>query len=147
MGAAKERYLAHIAKYPGFKSLRNKINFFYRHSVFMFDAPVLMAAGTIAGLPGLTRHLSPAEVSHDRRKKDRDLDISLGLAVKGFILKAHSLGLGTCILTAPLHFVPDLDHVLPQDELRLKCFITVGFPDQTPDLPPRRTVGDIYREI
>jgi nitroreductase len=147
MDEARKSFLARIAEHPDFKRLRNIINFAYRHSVFMFDAPILMAAGNPAEPSGLTGHLSRAGMICSQQKENRDLDISLGLAVKGFVLKAHSLGLGTCILTAPLHFMPDLDQVLPHKELQLKCFLTVGFPEHTPKRPPRKAATEIYWEI
>jgi nitroreductase len=147
MDEARKSFLARIAEYADFKRLRNIINFTYRHSVFMFDAPILMAAGTTAEPSGLTGHLSRAGLICGQKKDNSDLDISLGLAVKGFALKAHSLGLGTCILTAPLHFISDLDQVLPHKKLQIKCFLTVGFPEHTPKQPPRKAATDIYREI
>lgn len=147
MDETRKSFVDRIADQPDFKRLRNIVNFAYRHSVFMFDAPILMAAGTTAEPSGLTRHLSRAGLICGQQKEHSDLDISLGLAVKGFALKAHSLGLGTCILTAPLHFIPDLDQVLPHKELQLKCFLTVGFPEQTLKRPPRKEATDIYWEI
>ena len=147
MDHSKNKYLAEIAGRSGFKRLRNKINYYYRHCVFMFDAPVLMAAGTTSGLSGLTFLLRDAGLIDGRSKEESDLDISLGLALKGFALKAHALGLGTCILTAPLHFIPDCGEVLPQGDFSIKCFVSAGFPDEAPARPPRKTVGGIYREV
>ena len=40
-----------------------------------------------------------------------DLDITVGLALKGLMLKAQALGVGSCILTAPLVFIEDVDQL------------------------------------
>jgi hypothetical protein len=40
-------------------------------------------------------------------RKDTDLDISIGLSLMAFVLKGESIGLGSCILTAPLVFIED----------------------------------------
>ena len=37
------------------------------------------------------------------------VDIAVGLALKGYLLKGEELGLGSCILTAPLIFIQDKD--------------------------------------
>lgn len=64
--------------------------------------------------------------------------LSAAMAAQNLVLAAHSLGLGTCILTAPLIAQADL-----AGELRLPggcdltCFIALGYPDESP-APPRR---------
>ncbi|RLC30963.1 MAG: hypothetical protein DRH37_04120, partial [Deltaproteobacteria bacterium] len=75
------------------------------------------------------------------------LDIALGLALKGFILKGEALGLGSCILTAPLVFMSEPDHMLGVNDLAVRCFITVGFPDETPPAVKRKSVSEIYMQV
>ncbi len=147
MEAAKEKYLAETVGNSGFKRLRNRINYYYRHCAFMFEAPVLLAAGTAAEYSGFASQLVKAGLIGDGPKEETDLNISIGLALKGAILKACALGLGTCILTAPLSFVSDFGAIFPRNEVDIKCFLTAGFPAETPHRPERKTVGEIYRVI
>jgi nitroreductase len=128
------------------KKLKNKVNAYFRYTDFMFDAPWLFAVGLDialhedfntslinAGLPG------NVQMNSD--------DISLGLSLQLFLLKATELGLGTCILTGPFIFVPDLDKMPDFSHMHLKCFIAVGFPDESPDMPVRKDFSTIYCEI
>jgi nitroreductase len=128
------------------KQLKNKVNAYFRFSDFMFDAPWLFAVGVEypsqedfnislinAGLAG-----------NDQLNSD---DISVGLAIQLFILKATELGLGTCILTGPLIFVPELGRMPDFSDMNLKCFVVAGFPDESPDMPFRKSVSTFYREI
>jgi nitroreductase len=128
------------------KQLKNKVNAYFRFSDFMFQAPWLFAVGIEnsthddfntslinAGLPGNTQMNSD--------------DISVGLAVQLFLLKATELGLGTCILTGPLVFVPDLGKMPDFSYMNIKCFIAAGFPDESPSMPLRKDNATIYREI
>jgi nitroreductase len=85
-------------------------------------------------------------IGHDRQE-ETSLDITVGLALKGFILKGKELGLGTCILTGPLVFIPNVEEILGINDVRIKCFITVGFPDEKPDMPPRKSISEIFSEI
>jgi hypothetical protein len=74
----------------------------------------------------------------------------VGLALKGFILKGQELGLGTCILTAPLIFISNIskvEEILGLENTRIKCFVTVGFPDEVPPVIERKTVAEIYKEL
>jgi len=128
------------------KQLKNKVKAYFRFSDFMFDAPWLFAVGVEhtsqddfntslinAGLTGNT------QLNSD--------NISVGLAVQLFMLKATEMGLGTCILTAPLIFVPELKKMPALSYMNLKCFLAVGFPDESPDIPPRKPISEFYSEI
>jgi len=128
------------------KQLKNKVNAYFRFSDFMFDSPWIFAVGVEnvaqddfntclihAGLPG-----NP-QINSD--------EITVGLAVQLFLLKAVELGLGTCVLTGPLIFVPDLGKMPDLAYMNIKCFIAAGFPDESPEMPLRKTFSTIYREI
>jgi nitroreductase len=131
----------------GSKKTRNLINTCLRYSEFMFDAPVLIAAGTATNVVGFTRKLVEANLVSEDGKAERDLDIALGLALKGLVLKGTALGLGTCILTAPLVFLSDLEERIGVHDIRIKCFVTVGFPDEKPSIVERKSVLEVYREV
>lgn len=127
--------------------LKNRINMYWRFSKFMFDAPVLFAVGAVSSATGSSEKLSRAGTDKNAGRGDTDIDITVGLAVKGFLLKGEELGLGTCIMTAPLIFCRDVEKILGIEDVRIKCFVTVGFPDELPHAPEKMNAADICREI
>ena len=54
----------------------------------------------------------------------------MGLALKGLLLKAQALGVGSCILTAPLVFIGGVDQLLNLHNVQIKCFVTLGLADE-----------------
>lgn len=132
----------------GEKKTRNLINAYFRYSEFMFDAPVILAAGTITGHESFSGKLREAGIlPPEPARGETDLDISLGLALQSLMLKSEAIGLGTCILTGPLAFLPEVEKTMGIEGVRIKCFVTVGFPDETPAPVDRKGLSEIYREI
>ncbi len=137
-----------IKTHDKMKKLRNRINYFRRFSEFMFNAPVLFAIGTCLDVSGFSNVLFDAGVLKKDVRGHTDFDITTGLALKGFILKAESFGLGTCILTAPMVFLSDVESILGLDhDIRINCFVTLGYADETPSTAKRKNVEDVYQEI
>jgi len=130
----------------GTKRTRNLINAYYRYSEFLFNAPVILVAGTVQ-TDTFTSKLIEAGVLAENARGDTDQDITVGLALKGLLLKSEALGLGTCILTAPLSFLPNVEKMLGLEDMRVKCFVTMGFPDETPAPIDKKGPAEIYREI
>jgi nitroreductase len=128
------------------KQLKNKVNAYFRFSDFMFDAPWLFAVGVENSSQEdfNTSLLNAGLMGSSQLNSD---DITVGLSVQLFLLKATDLGLGTCIMTGPFIFVPDLNKMPDFSHLTLKCFIAAGFPDESPDMPPRKPFSTIYQEI
>jgi len=145
MVSGRRYFLEALEKNGGPKRLKNWINSYYRFSEFMFRAPLLFAAGTVKSTSGFSRKLFEAGLLEKYDRKD--LDITLGLALKGFILKGEALGLGSCILTAPLVFIYNVEKILGTEDIDIRCFITVGFPDEVPGPIERKSVMEIYREV
>ncbi len=131
----------------GTKRTRNLINAYFRYAEFMFFAPVILAAGTVTTNESFSTKLAAADLIPEDPRGETDLDISVGLAVKGLLLKSEALGLGTCVLTAPLAFLPEVEKILGLEKIRIKCFITVGFPDEEPSKVERKGFSEIYTEI
>ncbi|CAN2039112.1 Nitroreductase domain-containing protein [Candidatus Magnetomoraceae bacterium gMMP-15] len=127
------------------KRLKNLLKAYWRFSKFIFDAPLIFAVGT-ENYVSFSDQLIKAGLIQDTRGST-DVDISTGLALKGFILKAQELGLGTCILTGPFTFIPNPEKILDLKNIKIKCFLTVGFPDESPDPTPRKDFSEIYMEI
>jgi nitroreductase len=143
--SGRRHFLKGLEKSNRPKRIKNWINSYFRFSEFMFNAPLLFAAGTVKSTSGFSRRLFEAGLLE--RYDRKDLDISIGLALKGFILKGQALGLGSCILTAPLVFIPNVEKILGMEDLDVRCLITVGFPDEVPGPIERKSVKEVYREV
>jgi nitroreductase len=113
---------------------------FTQHATFFANAPVLLV--------GL--HKQPVRVSAPLMAglKNPDLvsgdPLSVAMAVQNLLLAAQTLGLGTCVLTAPL---------LAQEALAgslnlpaghdLTCLVALGHPAESPVPPRRKTIEQI----
>ncbi len=145
MASGRDSYLRAVEESGGSRRLKNWINSYYRFSEFMFKAPLLFAVGTIASTTGFSKKLFEAGLlNHYERRKD--LDISLGLALQGFILKGAELGLGSCVLTAPLVFISNIERIFGIEDLDIRCLVTVGFPDEVPEPIERKHISEVYWE-
>ena len=136
-----------VERKGGAKKTRNILNACFRYSEFLFKAPVIVAVGTGSPTGGFSGRLVEAGILPGDARGETDLDISVGLALKGFLIKGEALGLGTCILSAPLVFLTDLERRIGIEDIRIKCFITVGFADETPSFVERKSLAEIYREV
>ncbi|MDD5722224.1 MAG: nitroreductase family protein [Syntrophales bacterium] len=143
----RERLLTTVTDSDSPKKLRNRVNVSYRFSEFMFDAPALFAVGTTMEVPSLTESLPDPGYCGRRDERHRDLDISVGLALMGYLLKGEELGLGSCILTAPLIFIDEPEKSLSLDGTSVRCFITTGYPAEKPAFISRKELAEIYREV
>ncbi|MEN6437799.1 MAG: nitroreductase family protein [Syntrophobacter sp.] len=146
MEARRRELLEILEAKKGTKRTRNLINAYYRYSEFLFNAPVIIAAGTLQ-TETFTGKLMEAGVLAEDARGETDRDITVGLALKGLLLKSEALGLGTCILTAPLAFLPEVEKTLGLNDIRIKCFVTMGFPDETPAPIDKKGPSEIYTEI
>jgi len=147
MRDGEERLLEAVKNSSSSKRLRNWVNAYRRYSEFMFAAPALFAVGTNMIFLNLAERLFRAGAMEQGHKKHRNIDIAVGLALKGYLLKGEELGLGSCILTAPLIFIQEPEEILGLKGMEIKCFVTTGYPDEEPVYIKRRDFKDIYREI
>jgi nitroreductase len=113
----------------------------------MFDAPALFAVGTPTTVLGLAERLPGPASAMNLHGRHRDLDISVGLSLMGYLLKGEELGLGSCILTAPLVFIEEPEKLLSLEKIDIRCFITTGYPDEEPTFIRRKEFAEIYREV
>lgn len=127
--------------------LRNWINAYHRHCAFMDTAPVLLAVGVDTAVQGFTRRLHQAGLMASDRLAESGMEITVGLALHGLLLTAQALGVGSCILTAPLIFIPDVEKLLGLEGLAVKCFVTLGVADETPAAPERLPLQDAIRVV
>jgi nitroreductase len=147
MRTGEERLLEAVKNSSSSKRLRNWVNTYSRFSEFMFAAPVLFAVGTAVTFLNLAERLFRAGAMEQGHKKHRDIDIAVGLALKGYLLKGEEFGLGSCILTAPLIFIQEPEDILGLKGLEIKCFVTTGYPNEEPAHIKRKEFTEVYREI
>jgi coenzyme F420-0:L-glutamate ligase / coenzyme F420-1:gamma-L-glutamate ligase len=89
--------------------------------------PVALAAEVLAGLP------HPELVSGE--------PLSVAMAVQNLLLAAQSLGLGACVLTAPLLAGDSLTALLRAPAgFELSCFVAVGYARAWPEAPRRKNL-------
>ena len=129
------------------KRLRNRINVYKRYSDFIFSAPILFAVGFVTGHTGFSKILAEAGILEVDQRESIDLDISVGLALQGFLLKAETLKIGTCIVSAPLVFIDNVEATLGLSDMRVRCLLTAGYPDEVPSHIERLDVDQMYRVI
>lgn len=75
--------------------------------------------------------------------------LSAAMAVQNLLLAAHTLGLGTCVMTAPLLVSDTLRAELnPPPGHELSCMVALGYADENPVTPRRKSVEQIseFRE-
>ncbi|HEX7534130.1 MAG TPA: nitroreductase family protein [Syntrophales bacterium] len=147
MRAGEECLLEAVKNASSAKRLANWVNAYSRFSEFMFDAPVLFAVGTTVTFLNLAERLFRAGAMEQGHKRHRDIDIAVGLALKGYLLKGEEFGLGSCILTAPLIFIQKPEDILGLKGMEIKCFVTTGYPNEEPAYVKRKEFTEVYREI
>jgi nitroreductase len=127
--------------------LKNVLANYYQFLLFLFDAPALFAVGTVPAQRSVAGKLYSSGILANNQRTASDEDLSVGLAVMEWMLKGEELGLGSCILTAPLFYLDSPEEILGVSPVRIHCFLTLGFPDETPAVLRKKNFSDIYREL
>ena len=125
------------------KWMKNRISFYNRYMAFLFDAPVLMAVATMRPKELVT---GPEIIFGPELEQIRvmNLHMTSGLAVMNYLLKGESLGLGSCIMSAPLIFLDEPEELLGLEEMEMICFITTGYPAEEAKPIKRKTMEEVY---
>jgi nitroreductase len=64
--------------------------------------------------------------------------LSAGALAQNILLLASEKGLGTCWMTAPKAAEEEINNILGIKEMEMIACIPIGYPDQTPPMPPRK---------
>ena len=72
---------------------------------------------------------------------------NVAATIQNLLLVAHSEGLGSCWMTGPVYVSPEINRFLGVDDLNLVAVIPMGYPDETPPVPPRRPDRVVYRGL
>lgn len=65
-------------------------------------------------------------------------------AIQNLLLAAHAEGLGACWMTGPLHVAEEIDDFLGVENKTLVAVIPMGYPDETPPAPKRKSGRVVY---
>ena len=143
----KELLIDKCKKLSMSKKIKRWIEIYYqRYCKFIFDAPIIFAVGVTTIKNGFYKNLKSLGLYH-KYDHNHSIDISIGLSISNFILKAEELGLGTCILTTPFMFIENINEIFNIKNIDIRCFITLGFPAEIPDPPERFSISDIYIKL
>lgn len=142
--AGEQQRLMKVAEEAGRpKWMKNRIKFYNRYMAFIFDAPVLMAVVTVRPKELL---VGPEILFGPKLEEIRvmNLHMTAGLSVMNYLLKGEELGIGSCIMSAPLIFLDQAEKMLGLEDMELVCFITSGYPAETAKPIKRKTIDEIY---
>jgi len=124
------------------RSLRRIENYF-KYSIRMFEAPILIAFG-LTETEGMTNWLIDSGF-YPSDKLDNNNLITLGLALQNLTLQVEQSGMHCCIYTAPLYYLQN--HNLDELCFKLHGFIAIGYSDETIEPLLRITLNEFFGEI
>ena len=127
--------------------VRNWINAYRRYSEFMFAAPVLLAVAVSRRTQTFSQRLAESGFTFPHCANGAEMDITVGLALQNILLRAQALGVGSCVLTAPLIFIQNVEEFLNIPDLAVKCFVTLGWADESPRATDRRSLTQMVQVI
>ena len=81
----------------------------------------------------------------ERQSVERDLAVqSLAASIQNLLLAAQSEGIGTCWHCAPIFCKSNVRKALKiPDNVEPQALITLGFPDEAPNIPERKSLSEI----
>ena len=130
-------------------SVKSRVKFrairaYTKYFTFFNDAPVLMIA--LYNKPSVVAELLMKDTK--RVEMISGELISVSMACQNIQLMAHSLGLGTCILTGPLVAYEKIKEMLNLSDFHeICCFIAAGYPAEQSYTPRRKDIDKITEII
>mgnify|MGYP001821971103 FL=1 len=70
---------------------------------------------------------------------------NVAAAIQNLLLVAHAEGLGTCWMTGPVTVANEISRFLGVQDMTLVAITPMGYPDETPRVPPRRPERVVYQ--
>lgn len=70
---------------------------------------------------------------------------NVAAAIQNLLLVAYAEGLGSCWMTGPVTVAEEISRFLGVDDMTLVAVIPLGYPDETPRIPPRRPDRVVYQ--
>ncbi|MEJ2429433.1 MAG: nitroreductase family protein [Deltaproteobacteria bacterium] len=69
---------------------------------------------------------------------------NVAAAIQNLLLVAYAEGLGSCWMTGPVTVEQEISRFLEVKDMTLVAVIPMGYPDETPKVPPRREDRVVY---
>lgn len=132
-------------KHEQFKKTRNLINAYYRFSRTLFDAPEIFMFGYVSNI-NFSEKLKNKKIIKDSFD-DSSVDLTIGLSLQNFMLKSVELKLSTCIMTAPLVFIDNIESIIGVKDIHIKSFITLGYSDEILESRDNLLVSEQFLEL
>jgi nitroreductase len=70
---------------------------------------------------------------------------NVAAAIQNLLLVAHAEGLGTCWMTGPVTVANEISRFLGVKDMTLVAITPMGYPDETPKVPPRKPDRVVYQ--
>ena len=70
---------------------------------------------------------------------------NVAAAIQNLLLVAYAEGLGSCWMTGPVTVSEEISRFLGVRDMTLVAVIPMGYPDEIPKVPPRRTERVVYQ--
>jgi nitroreductase len=70
---------------------------------------------------------------------------NVAAAIQNLLLVAHAEGLGTCWMTGPVTVANEISRFLGVKDMTLVAITPMGYPDETPKVPPRKPERVVYQ--
>jgi nitroreductase len=70
---------------------------------------------------------------------------NVAAAIQNLLLVAHAEGLGTCWMTGPVTVANEISRFLGVKNMTLVAITPMGYPDETPKVPPRKPERVVYQ--
>jgi len=153
----KFQALSKEALAKGEKRLAAFCRFLRSYTSFFTDAPLVIVACTKPYENPVLKMPMSTVIEKTRALGDVGLDVtpividtvqkSVAMAVQNMLLKAHSLGYGTCVMDGPIAVRESVREMLDiEDDLELVMVIPMGVPESTKvDAPERLPVAEVIR--
>ena len=153
----KFQSLSKVALSQGEKRLAAFCRFLRSYTSFFMDAPLLIVACTKPYQNPVLKMPMRTVIDKIKELGDVGIDVepividtvqkSVAMAVQNMLLKAHSLGYGTCVMDGPLAVGETMREMLDlEDDLELVMFIPMGVPETTEvEAPERMSVAEVVR--
>lgn len=153
----KFQALSKEALAKGEKRLAAFCRFMRSYTSFFSDAPLVIVACTKPYENPVLKMPMSTVIEKTRALGDVGLDVrpividtvqkSVAMAVQNMLLKAHSLGYGTCAMDGPLAVRESVREMLDlEDDLELVMVIPMGVPESTKvEAPERLQVTEVIR--
>lgn len=125
---------------PNMSSIADSIREYSKHFDWFARAPVLVVLSAKSPEGFMNKMFGSADIDVAGTKT------SVAMAAENLMLAAHSTGIGSCCLTAPLAAHESIKTLLGLGARQvIVCLVALGYADEKPDRPPRKAQDSITR--